>query len=183
MPCPAAYRLPGQSRTGAVYTTDPLYGLFSDSTSQDTAPYPLLCNADVHNYRHSKAWMLHSTYVRWGSHIPGWPLWMFSLTAAFPLLHSISTLCSDVRCTCGYFLPIQIRPFPHNRNGSTAPLSTAGFLFPENVRKVSCRRSPSGISWSQLWIFFHTYMIPWYQKFRNKISNIFSLYNAEYSFL
>ena len=27
-----------------------------------------------------------------------------------------------------------------------APLSKAGFLFPENVRKASCRRSPSGIS-------------------------------------
>ena len=25
-------------------------------------------------------------------------------------------------------------------------------------------------------IFFHTYMIPWYQKFRNKISNIFSFF-------
>ena len=77
---------------------------------------------------------------------------MFSLTATFPLLHNISTLCSDVRCACGYFLPIQIRPFPHNRNGSTVPLSKAGFLFPENVRKVSCQRSPSGISRSQLWI-------------------------------
>ena len=115
-------------------------------------PSLFLCNADARNYRHSRAWMLHSTYARWGSHILGWPLWMFSLTAAFPLLHHISKFCSDVRCTCGCFLPIQIRPFPHNRNDSTAPLSKAGFLFPENVRKVSCRRSPSGISRSQLWI-------------------------------
>ena len=64
MPCPAACRLPGQSGTGAVYTTDPLYGLFSDSTSQDTAPSLFLCNADARNYRHSRAWMLHSTYAR-----------------------------------------------------------------------------------------------------------------------
>ena len=105
--------------------TDPLYEFSSDNTSPDTALSQFLCNTDVRNYRHSRAWMLHRTYARWGSHIPGWPLWIFSLTAVFPLLHSISTLCSDVRCTCGCFLPIQIRPFPHNRNGSTAPLSKA----------------------------------------------------------
>ena len=48
----------------SFYTTDPLYGLFSDNTSPDAALSQFLCNADARNYRHSRAWMLHSTYAR-----------------------------------------------------------------------------------------------------------------------
>nr|DAG66709.1 MAG TPA: hypothetical protein [Caudoviricetes sp.] len=76
---------------------------------------------------------------------------MFCVTAAFlsPLqtvthtgIHSplsINTTYSDVQYNGGYFPQIQIRSFPHNRNGSTVLPSITGFLFPENVRTVFCR--------------------------------------------
>ena len=35
-----------------------------DNTSPGISPFPFLCNADVRNYRHSRAWMPHNTYVR-----------------------------------------------------------------------------------------------------------------------
>ena len=63
MLCPAACRSPALSGTEAVYTTDLLYALSSDNTSQDTFPAPVLYNDDVHSCRHSRVWMLHNTYA------------------------------------------------------------------------------------------------------------------------
>ena len=153
---PAACRSPALSVTVAVCTTDLLYVLFSDNTSQDTTfPVPVLYNGDVRSYRYSRVWMLHNTYALWYWNIPDRFLLMFCVTAAFlfPLqivirmdIHApfwINTTYSDVQYNGGYFLQIQIRLFPHNRNDSTAPLSKAGFLFPENVRIIFCRWSPS----------------------------------------
>ena len=48
MLCPTACRSPALSVMAAVCTTDLLYVLFSDNTSQDTFPVPVLYNDDVH---------------------------------------------------------------------------------------------------------------------------------------
>ena len=63
MLCPTACRSPALSVTEAVYTTDFLYVLFSDNTSQDTFPVPVLYNDDVHSCRHSRVWKPHNTYA------------------------------------------------------------------------------------------------------------------------
>ena len=72
-------------------------------------------------------WQQHShpplIAVQMGIHTPSW----------------INTICSDVQYNGGYFLQIQIWLFSHNRNGSTALPSTAGPLFPGNVRIISFR--------------------------------------------
>ena len=148
MLCPAVCRSLALSVTEVVCTTDFLYVLFSDSTSQDTFPVPILYNDDVHSYRYSKVWKLHSTYALWYWNILTGFLQMFYATVAFFFPPSmflrmeiyippwINMTCSDVPYNGGYFPQIQIRLFPHNRNDSTALLSIAGFLFPENVRTV-----------------------------------------------
>ena len=39
------------------------YVLFSDNTSQDTFPVPVLYNDGVHSCRHSRVWKPHNTYA------------------------------------------------------------------------------------------------------------------------
>ena len=155
MLCPAVCRSPVLSVTEAVCTTDLLYALFSDNTSQDTFPVPALYNDDVRSCRHSRVWKLHNTYALWYWNIPAGSLQMFCVTAAFlfPLWTAMqieiytppwfNTTCSDAQYNGGYSPQIQIRSFPHNRNGSTVLPSTTGFLFPENVQIISCLWSPS----------------------------------------
>ena len=63
MLCPAVCRSLALSVTEVVCTTDLLYALFSDNTSQDTFPVPVLYNDGVHSCRHSRVWMLHNTYA------------------------------------------------------------------------------------------------------------------------
>ena len=137
--------------------------LFSDNTSQDTFPVPTLYNDDVRSCRHSRVWKLHNTYALWYWNIPAGSLQMFCVTAAFlfPLWTAMqieiytppwfNTTCSDAQYNGGYSPQIQIRSFPHNRNGSTALPSIAGLLFPENVRTVFYRWSPSDTWRSLLW--------------------------------
>ena len=54
MLCPAVCRSLALSVTEVVCTTDLLYALFSDNTSQDTLPVPILYNDDVHSCRYSR---------------------------------------------------------------------------------------------------------------------------------
>ena len=63
MLCPAVCRSPVLSVTEAVCTTDLPYVPFSDSTSQDIFPVPVLYNDGVHSCRHSRVWRLHNTYA------------------------------------------------------------------------------------------------------------------------
>ena len=51
------------SVTEAVYIIEIFYVLFSDNTSQDTFPVPVLYNDGVHNCRHSRVLRLHNTYA------------------------------------------------------------------------------------------------------------------------
>ena len=99
MLCPAVCGSLALSVTEVVCTTDLLYALFSDNTSQDTFPAPVLYNDDVHSCRHSRVWMLHNTYALWYWNILAGFLHMFCVTATF-LLRTCSkkSIIPDKEC-------------------------------------------------------------------------------------